>query len=187
MKKAVLAGAVVLAMTAIPAFAQTPDNKQTADKTMAGKSTGDQKFVMDVAHVGMAEVELGKMATEKASNDQVKKYGQRMADEHAKAGDELKAIAQKNNITWPMEMDAKHKAVRDRLSKLSGEGFDRAYMQEMVAGHRAAVNEFKMEAKNGKIAEVQAWASKTQPTIEDHLKQAQDIARGVVGTSGTKK
>ena len=160
MKKAVLAGAVVLAMTAIPAFAQTPDTKQTADKTMAGKNTGDQKFVMDVAHVGMAEVELGKMATEKGSNDQVKKFGQRMADDHAKAGDELHAIAQKDNMTWPTEMDAKHKAVHDRLSKLTGEGFDRAYMQEMVAGHRAAVNAFKMEAKSGKNPEIQAWATK---------------------------
>ena len=188
MKKAVLAGAVVLAMTTIPAFAQDPPKTHDTQKTTtAAKATGDQHFVTDVAHDGMAEVELGKMAAEKASNDQVKKFGQRMADDHAKAGDELKAIAQKNNLTWPTEIDAKHKATHDRLMKLSGEAFDRAYMQDMVAGHRAAVNAFKMESKSGKNAEVQAWATKTLPTIEDHLKQAQDIARGVVGTSGTKK
>src|SRR5262249_40466047 len=105
----------------------------------------------------------------------------------AKAGDDLKTIAQKSNITWPTEMDAKHKATHDRLMKLSGDAFDRAYMQDMVAGHRAAVSAFKSEAKGGEDPEGKAWASKTLPTIEDHVKQAQDISRGVVGTSGVKK
>jgi putative membrane protein len=183
MKNVVLASAVVLAMAAVPAAAQYGQKKATTK----GTTTSDQHFVTDVANVGMAEVELGKLAADKASNDQVKKFGQRMADDHAKAGDELKALAEKNNLTWPTELDAKHKAVRDRFSKLTGESFDRAYMQEMVNGHRAAVNTFKMEAKNGKTPEIQTWASKTLTTIEDHLKQAQEIARGVVGTTGTKK
>ena len=89
MKNVLLAGAVVLAMTAAPAA-------QYGQKA-AGKGPTDQQFVMDVAHVGMAEVELGKLATEKASNEQVKKFGQRMADDHGKAGDELKALAEKKN------------------------------------------------------------------------------------------
>lgn len=181
MKNAVFASAVVLAMAAVPAFAQY------GQKTATTKGTTDQPFVMDVAHVGMAEVELGKMAADKASNDQVKKFGTRMAEDHAKAGDELKALAEKKNIPWPTDLDPKHKAVRDRLTKLSAEAFDRAYMQEMVNGHTKAVTAFRMESKNGKDPDIQAWATKTLPTIEDHLKQAKDIARGVVGTSGTKK
>ncbi len=177
MKNVLLAGAVVLAMTAAPAA-------QYGQKA-AGKGPTDQQFVMDVAHVGMAEVELGKLATEKASNEQVKKFGQRMADDHSKAGDELKALAEKKNIPWPTELDARHKALRDRLMKLSGEAFDRAYMQEMVAGHRKAVMAFRMETKNGQDPDIKAWAQKTLSTIEDHLKQAQEITRGVVGTTGT--
>src|SRR6185295_1472389 len=151
MKQAVFAGAVVLAMAAVPAFAQY------GQKTAATKGMTDQHFVMDVAHDGMAEVELGKMAAEKASNDQVKKFGQRMADDHAKAGDELKALAEKKSITWPTDLDPKHKAVHDRLMKLSGEAFDRAYMQDMVNGHTKAVAAFRMESKSGKDADVQAW------------------------------
>jgi putative membrane protein len=180
MKNVVLAGAVVLAMTATPASAQYGQKS-------SGKGMTDQQFVTDVAHDGMAEVELGKLATEKASNEQVKKFGQRMADDHSKAGDELKALAEKKNIPWPTELEAKHKAVRDRLSKLSGDAFDRAYIQEMVAGHRKALMAFRMEAKNGQDPDIKAWADKTRPTIEDHLKQAQEIARGVVGTTGTVK
>src|SRR6266850_1151561 len=185
MKQAVFAGAVVVAMAAVPAFAQYPPKTQGTQKTMNAKGMTDEHFVMDVAHAGMAEVELGKMAVDKASNSQVKQFGQRMVDDHSKAGDELKAIAQQKNITWPTELDAKHKAVRDRLMKLSGEAFDRAYMQEMVAGHQKVVMMLRTEAKNGKDPDIKAWASKTLPTTEDHLKQAREIARGVVGTSGT--
>jgi putative membrane protein len=132
----------------------------------------------------MAEVELGKLAADKASSDEVKKFGQRMVDDHGKANDELKKLAENKNITLPTAPDAKHKATIDRLSKLSGEAFDRAYMQEMLKDHRKDVSEFRTESKSGKDADVKAWAAKTLPTLEEHLKLAQD-ANKAVGTSGT--
>jgi putative membrane protein len=88
----------------------------------------------------------------------VKTFGKRMADDHGKANDELKSLAQSKNITLPTDLDAKDKALRDRLSKLSGDAFDRAYMQAMVSDHRKDVNEFRMESRSGKDAEVKAWA-----------------------------
>jgi putative membrane protein len=75
--------------------------------------------------------------------------------------------------------------MQDRLSKLSGAAFDRAYMQAMLVDHRKDVNEFRMESKSGKDADVKGWAGKTLPTLEEHLKLAQDANRAV-GTSGTK-
>jgi putative membrane protein len=180
-------GSVVLAMAAAPAFAQTaapPEHKEHAPKA-AAKPASDQQFVMNVAKDGMAEVELGKLAQEKASSADVKKFAQRMVDDHSKANDELKTLAQNKNITLPTAVDATHKAHVDRMSKLSGEAFDRAYMQDMVADHRKAVEAFRMESKTGKDADVKAWAAKTLPTLEEHLKMAQD-ANKAVGTSGKK-
>jgi predicted outer membrane protein len=72
------------------------------------------------------------------------------------------------------------------LSKLSGDAFDRAFTQEMLAGHRKAVSSFQTESKSGKDPEVKAWATKTLPTLEGHLKQVQELSRSVVGTSGVK-
>jgi putative membrane protein len=137
--------------------------------------------------VGMAAAELGKLATEKASNADVKKFGQRMADDHGKANDELKSLAQSKQITLPSAIDAKHKATIDRLSKLSGEAFDRAYVQEMLKDHQKDVAAFRTESKSGKDPEVKAWADKTLPTLEEHLKLVQDLNRTAVGTSGIKK
>jgi putative membrane protein len=158
-----------------------------ADASM--KSGADHMFVMEAAQGGMAEVALGRLAADKASNDRVKQFGQRMVADHSKANDELKALAQTKSISIPMDLDAKHKATQDRLSKLSGAAFDRAYIQEMVADHKKDVADFRKESQSGKDSEVKAWAAKTLPTLEEHSKMVQDISSslrsGSVGTSGS--
>jgi putative membrane protein len=175
--QSLIAATVVLALAAAPAFAQ---KKHTGKKKVADDST----FVTKAAKGGMAEVELGKLATEKGSSDQVKQFGQRMVDDHSKANDELKTIAQQKNMTLPTEIGAKEKALRDRLTKLSGAAFDRAYMQAMLADHRTDVNEFRMESRSGTDTDIKGFATKTLPTLEEHLKMAQDTTKAV-GTSGT--
>jgi len=153
---------------------------------MDKSGSADQVFVRKAAQGGMAEVQLGQLAADKAASDEVKKFGQRMVTDHGKANDELKSLAQQKNITLPADVDAKDKALHDRLAKMSGAAFDRAYMQHMLADHRTDVNEFKKESTSGKDPDVKAWAGKTLPTLEEHLRLAQD-ANKAVGTSGTKK
>ena len=179
MKKSILVGTVVLGLAATPAFAKG-QQKKTAAKTET-----DQSFVMKAAKGGMAEVELGKLAQDKGSSEQVKSFGKRMADDHGKANDELQTLAKNKNITLPTELDPKDQALKDRLSKLSGASFDRAYMTAMVTDHRKDVSEFKRESMSAKDPDIKAFASKTLPTLEDHLKLAQDTDK-MVGTSGTK-
>jgi putative membrane protein len=173
MVKAMVIG-TMLAMGSGSAFAQTP-----------AKAKPDQKFVMEAAKGGMAEVELGKIAAEKGSSPEVKSFGQRMVDDHSRAGEELKTLAKNKSITLPPDIDANDKALRDRLLKLSGEGFDRAYMAAMLADHRKDVNVFRTEARSGKDPDVKTWAAKTLPTLTAHLKLAQS-ANKAVGTSGKK-
>jgi len=146
-------------------------------------------FVMEAAQGGMAEVALGKLASEKASNDRVRQFGQQMVADHGKANDELKALAQTKSVMVPADLNAKHKATQDRLSKLSGTAFDRAYIEEMVGDHKKDVADFRKEAKSGSDSQVKAWAAKTLPTLEEHYKMVQDINSSLrssaVGTSGT--
>jgi putative membrane protein len=188
MNKAILAGTVALGLAAVPLLAgQETPRPQKAPQTMDSKSgTGDQTWVTKVAKGGMAEVELGKLATEKAASDEVKKFGQRMVDDHSKANEELKTLAQNKKITLPTDVDAKEKALHDRLMKLSGPEFDRAYMRAMLTDHREDVAEFRKEARSGNDPDVKAWAAKTLPTLEEHLKLAEQGTK-TVGTSGVKK
>jgi len=177
MKNALVATAVFV-LAAAAAFAQTAPAKPV--------SSADQTFILNTAKAGMAEVEFGKVAAQNASSDAVKKFGQKMSDDHSKANDELKALAASKNVVLPSEVDAQDKAMRDTLAAMKGEAFDREYMTMMVAGHRKVVESFQTEAKSGQDADLKAWVTKTLPTIEEHLKLAQDTNRAV-GTSGVKK
>lgn len=150
---------------------------QAADQS-AGASSGlkgaDKTFVMKAAQGGLAEVQLGQMAAQKGNSDAVKQFGQKMVDDHSKANDELKSLAQQKNVTLPTEPDAASKAMATRLEKLSGDQFDRAYMSHMVKDHTKDVAEFKKEGSSGKDPDVKAWAEKTTPTLEGHLKMAKE-------------
>ena len=108
-----------------------------------------------------------------------------MVDDHGKANDELTSWASKNAVTLPTDLDAKHKADQDKLAKLSGAAFDRAYMTAMVADHNKDVAEFKHASTTAKNADLKAWAAKTLPTLEEHQKMATETNAKVKGSAGT--
>lgn len=159
-------------------------------KAGASLSGGERRFVETAARHGMAEVQLGKMAQDKAQDPQVKDFGRRMAEDHGKANDQLKTVASAKGVTLPTEPDNQHKRLADRLGKMSGAEFDRTYMKEMVDDHEKDVREFRNMAKSAKDAEVRAFAAAQLPTLEEHLKMAQALEKSTAssakgGGSGT--
>jgi putative membrane protein len=106
---------------------------------------------------------------------------QRMVDDHSKANDELMQLATTKGMAVPKEMKKIHRDMIDKLSKSSGAAFDKAYVDEMVKDHVKDVSAFRKEAKEGKDPEVKAWASKTLPTLEDHLKMVRDLSKKEMG------
>jgi putative membrane protein len=169
-----LAAAVCLIAGAAATAAQTSGARKAANPP-------DAAFVHEAAMGGMAEVELGRLATQNASSDDVKQFGQRMVEDHGKANDELKALAGKKNITLPAALDQKHQALRDRLAKQQGAAFDTAYMSEMVSDHQKDVAAFQREAGRGADSDVKAWAQKTLPTLQEHLKLAREARAKAAG------
>ena len=159
-------------------------NKTPSDSRSSDAPSPDRAFVLEAAQGGIAEVELGKLAGEKAQSAEVKQFAQKLVQDHGRANDELKTLARTRNITVPSSPGANHKATHDRLAKLSGAAFDRAYMQAMVEDHQKDVAAFRAESQNGKDPDVKAWAARTLPTLEQHYQQAQQINRSAVGTSG---
>jgi putative membrane protein len=137
----------------------------------------DKKFVKEAALGGMAEVELGKLATQKAASEAVKQFGQKMVDDHTKANDQLKEVASKENITIPDSLDSKHQSRIEKLSKLSGPEFDKAYIKDQVKDHKEDVSEFKNEANAGSDPNVKQFASNTLPILEQHLTMAKDLSK----------
>ena len=138
-------------------------------------STSDPDFIKEAANGGMAEVELGKLASTKAANAEVKKFGQMMVADHSKANADLKALAAKKGIDLPKEVDSSHKSTMESMSKKTGADFDKAYVDDMVDDHEKDVSAFEDQAKNSKDADVKAFAEKTLPTLRKHLEAIKAI------------
>lgn len=138
-----------------------------------------EHFMKEAAQGGLAEVTLGQMATSQAESKEVKDFGQRMVTDHSKANEELKKLAALEGVTLPTKMDDNAQATQQRLAKLSGAAFDRAYMEEMVKDHRKDVSDFQQQASRGDDPEVKNWAAQTLPTLEKHLDLAQNTAEKV--------
>jgi len=169
---------VIAGISWLGSAAQSTSASNTqAGTAQSGKvSPADKLFMRKAARGGKAEVELGKLAQEKASSPEVKQFGQRMVTDHSQAANQLKQVAEQKGVTLPDTLSAKDKATKARLEKLSGDQFDRAYMKDMVMDHTQDVREFKNEAKTGKDPDLKNFASQTAPTLEEHLKQAKSIA-----------
>jgi len=162
---------------------QNPPVGPTASTGTQSDVNADMPFIRHAGSTNLMEIRLGQVAQSRATNSAVKQFGQRMVDDHGKAADELKKIAQDKGVTPPSAVNEKHKKAHDRLAKLSGSKFDRAYMDEMVKEHRADVKEFQRAANNAKDPDVKSFASKTLPTLQEHLKEAESV-QGQVRTAG---
>jgi putative membrane protein len=139
----------------------------------------DSDFMMKAAQGGLAEVDMGNMASSKATNADVKKFGDRMVTDHSKANDELKQLASTKGVTLPADVGDEHKKAMDEMSAKSGKDFDKAYMDDMVKDHEKDVAEFEKASKEAKDADLKAWATKTLPTLQGHLKMAKETQKKV--------
>jgi len=142
-------------------------------------SPADRTFMDKAAEGGMAEVQMGQLAQQKASSQAVKDFGKRMEKDHSMADNKLKSIASAKGVTLPDALNAKDKALYDRLSGMSGDAFDKAYMRAMIKDHNEDVAEFKKESGKAKDQDVRSFASTTLPTLEDHLQQAKQVGSQV--------
>jgi putative membrane protein len=153
---------------------QNDNGGMHAGHNMAGMSK-DMKFAMEAAMGGMAEVEMGRVAARKGASDEVRQFGQKMVDDHSKANDDLMHVASGKGMALPTALDAKHQAEMQKMSALSGEAFDRAYVKMMVKDHKKDVAEFQMESMRGADADIKSFATRTLPTLQEHLQMIQRI------------
>ncbi|HEY9679332.1 MAG TPA: DUF4142 domain-containing protein [Drouetiella sp.] len=141
---------------------------------VAAESTkpADAEFAKKVAVDGMTEVKLGEMAEKKGTSEKVKEFAHHMVKDHGQANEELKSVATRCGVKLPGTLDGEHQAVYDKLNKLSGTNFDKQYLEEMVSAHKKAVAALEGECKTGE-GPIKDWASKTLPTIKEHLSEAE--------------
>ena len=182
MRKAAFSLAL-LALAGMPATASLLGGTAAIAEEAAPLAGPDTQFVAKAIRDGMAEVEMGKAAAEKASHAEVKQFAERMVKDHGEANQKLLELAKKHKIeaegtygTPPLRPAEEETAKQHEMSGMSGGQFDRAYMAAMVEDHEKAVSAFADEAKNGKDAEVRDLASALLPALEEHLRMAKSLS-----------
>ncbi len=176
-----------------------------AGTTGSNVSASDKNFVNDMLSDGMAEVELARLARDRAANPEVKQFATMMTEDHTKAGQQLKQVASTYSIPQDAKIDQKHKDLMDKLMKVRGPDFDKEYMKAMVDGHEDAVRSLRSRVDEnrslgdrltGKNPEnpasvkpepagdrvtmaINQWAADALPVVERHLDRAKQIKENV--------
>jgi len=168
----------------------TPDPTATTTANTVGQGStnnmADKDFVKEALQGGMAEVQLGQLALQKSSNEQVKQFAQKMIDDHTKLGEQMKPVAQQLGVKEPSGPSKKDKATLTKLQALSGDAFDKAYVQTMLKDHKHDHMAFQHEAQMGSDPNVKQAAAQGEQVISAHLQMIKQIAQsqGVTEKSG---
>jgi putative membrane protein len=174
------------APSAAPASPAAPAGRSDATRQEKANKLDrqDEKFVKEAAEGGMAEVELGKLAQQKAQNPEVKKLAETIVKDHEAANAQLMAIASGKGVDMPKataEMKGDHKKLHDKLSKASGVDFDREYVKAMVDDHKKDIKKFEEQAKDGKDAELKSFAQQAVPKLKQHQQMAEQAQKSLEG------
>ncbi len=157
--------------------------QRAADTTVAAAraqvnptlSTSDAAFMTTAARGGLAEVEMGRLAQRNGRSAAVKRFGQQMVSHHGQSNQEMMALAQQKQLTPPSTMGAEQQRIYDDLAKLRGGAFDRAYAQAMVRDHQEDLRAYQAEAQNGTDPDVRAFAARSVPLLQEHLRMARQL------------
>jgi putative membrane protein len=139
----------------------------------------DPVFLLNAASSNMLEIKAGQMASQKATNADVRKYAQMMVSHHTKSTQELKAVATPLGVTMPQTMMPVHQALADRLMNKTGKDFDEAYMDVMEAAHKMDIAMFEVKSKAAETPTVQQFATKTLPMLRSHHTMADGLEKKV--------
>jgi len=130
-----------------------------------------------------AEVDPAELAAQKASNDAVKDFAQRMIKDHSEANDRLAPLAKANGIPLFDQFDSEQQSMRDRLQQTGKTEFDLAYIRGQIATHQKTVQLLIYQIGSGENDDLKKFASDTLPTVLDHLHMAQSIAAEISRTA----
>jgi putative membrane protein len=160
----------------LPVLLSLPFAQVASGAELAGK---DERFLKNASQGGSAEVQLGELAKEKATNKGVKDMAAMILADHTKANQELKSLAGQKGVELPADIEVGQKMARQKLEKLSGAEFDKEWVQQMIKDHKKAIDLFEDASKDSKDADIKAFADKTLPTLRGHLQHVEGLKKDV--------
>lgn len=192
MKKILVAGKVILGAGLIILFLNSCKNetKQENSKEVAEDANeakfdsiesteDDSEFLVDQAEINLAEIEIGKLAQQKSSNAEVKKFGKMLVDEHTKSASEVSALAKAKNFTLPTSLTEEGLDEYNKLSEKTGIDFDKKFADMMIDGHEKAIDKLQKASKDATDNDVRLWASNNIAGLTAHLEHAKMLKQNL--------
>jgi len=153
----------------------TSTERSTGQSTTSYLSEQDQTFIKETAQGGMMEVKMGRLGAQKGHSEAVRQLGQKLVQDHSKANQELKLLASQKNVTLPTEVPTELQTMLAHLKSLEGAEFDKAFKKHALEHHQEDIQKFQKASESSPDGDVKAFAQKTLPVLQQHLKMAQDI------------
>lgn len=199
----VAAAGLVLALSGAPAVAQPSTNHpaqpelshrankdpearntnpegadETAKSTPMALGKADRAFMTNAAANGLFEMQAAKLAASQAKDGRVKEFAQVLQRDHAKASEGLQAVSREHNYPLPDRPAKDKQAVLDQLSTKRGGEFDSMFVRQVgIAAHEEDIKAFKRASRATRTPDLKEWIDRTLPTLEAHLKQAQELGK----------
>ncbi len=163
-------------------------NNQTADKDVQGtpqnaedhndakfdnENEKDAAFVVDAANANLTAISLCDLAMNRATHQEIKDLAKTVSEHHLKANNELNTLAQSKNITMPTSSSIKDAEYKN-LNEKSGNDFDKAFYDKIVAMHKETIDRFEKASQDAKDADLRNYAASQLPTLRAHLDRAMD-------------
>jgi putative membrane protein len=139
----------------------------------------EESYLQKAVEADHAEVVLGQLALQKASNDQVKQYAARMIQDHQRASDETHKLTSVEGTPMPSQLSMPHQQIQEKLSHLSAQDFDKAYMSFMIQDHMRNVRQLQQHAQTLTDPRTEHSTAGTLRLLKDHLEQAKVVAATV--------
>ena len=184
--KAILgAGLIIIFLNSCKNETKQEDPKEVAEDSNEAKfdsiddKKDDSEFLVDIAEVNLAEIEIGKLAQTKSTNPEVKKFGKMLVDEHTKSASEVSALAKAKNFTLPTSLTEDGQEEYKKLNEKSGLDFDKKFVDMMIDGHEKAIDKLQKATKDAKDEDVKLWASNNIAPLTAHLEHAKLLKQGL--------
>jgi putative membrane protein len=179
MRIPLILGALTLAVTTqtlTPAAqAQQQQGQQAAQEQQSPRLT-DELFVTKAGQANLHEIQLSRMALERASNDATRQLAQQMIDDHTQANAELARVAAQLKVAAPEQLDVEQQTVMSRLDGEKPDDFDAEYVDQMRESHERAIALYASVAEAETVSPpLRQLAKQLLPKLRQHLEAVETL------------
>jgi putative membrane protein len=141
-----------------------------------GQNNPDRKrneaVFQQITQSNLAEIQLGQLASTKATDSLVMDFGDMMVEDHNDAQDHVDSIGNKRDLNLPTMLDQANQELKDSLDALSGMAFDSAYLRSQIRMHNMVKDMYSAIVDTTNDQALKTYVQKYLPIINQHLTMA---------------